>query len=546
MSKKTLLILILPAVVIAITGWLGVAGLQGEEPRRALVSIEMMKSGEYIFPHMFGWMYYNKPPFFNWVMIGIFQIMGTFNEWAVRLPSILALLLLSFLNWRIVRQYINPETAVLSSLFILTNADTLFYGTLVSGEIDLLFSLIVYLQVMTFFVLLQREQFLIMFLVSYFFAGIGFLTKGLPALPFQFLTIVATLILFKKWRLLFSYQHLAGILIFLLITVGYIMLLASDGQELPFIIRQFKEASQRTGLETPVIDTVAGTLIFPFRIIYMLMPYTLFFGLLLHKKAWSHLKKNKLIFFSIIFILINIPIYWFTGDFKGRYIYPFIPFICIILGYLVVEFSDQLTTYRKWIDRILSIAFIVAPFALTATFFIPDLKKAAIHVPLNIFLILFTTFLAYLFFKFGKERIYLVVLLMITLRFGMNNTYVQALKNENHAAYYSKLINDSEAIMAGQQIFMSGPPFEYESEFSLGPIRLDIESLKTAPYIAFQIPYYITLKTDKLVLYEEQIKPGKRYLIQERYVRNDSIDPLLRIKDYFIQQEWVLIDKPAN
>lgn len=538
-----LLLIILPAAVISIIGWLGVAGLQGEEPRRALVSIEMMKSGEYFFPHMFGWMYYNKPPFFNWIMIGIFKIMGTFNEWAVRLPSILALLLLSFLNWRIVRKYVNAETGLLSSLFILTNADTLFYGTLVSGEIDLLFSLIIYLQVITFFIFLQKEKFLTMFVVSYFFTGIGFLTKGLPALPFQFLTLIATLILFKKWRLLFSFQHFTGILVFLLIAGGYIALLATDGQELPFIIRQFKEASQRTGLETPIIDTISDALLFPFRIIYMLMPYTLFLGFLFHKKIWTQLKDNKLIYFSLIFILVNIPIYWLTGDFKGRYIYPFIPFICIILGYLVMKFSDQFPATKKWIERILAFAFMVTPMALTATFFIPALKGASVNVPFQIILILATSFLAFLFFKFRKERIYLVILLMVFLRLGMNNTYVQALKNENHAAYYSKMINGSEAINADRQIFMSGPPFAYESEYSLGPIKLDVESLNTAPYIAFQIPYYITLKTNQLVLYEERMEPGKRYLIQERYVNGDSIQPMLRIKDYFIQQTWVLIDK---
>ena len=98
MSRKILIIIIVPTALLALFGWLGVYGLQGEEPRRALISIEMLKDGDYIFPHMFGWMYYNKPPLFNWLMVGFFQIMGTINEWAVRMPSTLSIIFLAFLN----------------------------------------------------------------------------------------------------------------------------------------------------------------------------------------------------------------------------------------------------------------------------------------------------------------------------------------------------------------------------------------------------------------------------------------------------------------
>lgn len=156
MSRKILIIIIVPTALLALFGWLGVYGLQGEEPRRALISIEMLKDGDYIFPHMFGWMYYNKPPLFNWLMVGFFQIMGTINEWAVRMPSTLSIIFLAFLNWKFARNFIDDKTALFSSFFILTNAEVLFYGSVYSGEIDLFFALLVYLQVMSFFIFLAR------------------------------------------------------------------------------------------------------------------------------------------------------------------------------------------------------------------------------------------------------------------------------------------------------------------------------------------------------------------------------------------------------
>ena len=48
MSRKILIIIIVPTALLALFGWLGVYGLQGEEPRRALISIEMLKDGDLI------------------------------------------------------------------------------------------------------------------------------------------------------------------------------------------------------------------------------------------------------------------------------------------------------------------------------------------------------------------------------------------------------------------------------------------------------------------------------------------------------------------
>jgi 4-amino-4-deoxy-L-arabinose transferase-like glycosyltransferase len=53
---------------------LNIVELRGEEPRRAIVAMEMDITGEYVVPKINGWNYYNKPPLFNWVLAGLFQI----------------------------------------------------------------------------------------------------------------------------------------------------------------------------------------------------------------------------------------------------------------------------------------------------------------------------------------------------------------------------------------------------------------------------------------------------------------------------------------
>ena len=105
---------------------LGELNLQGEEPRRAVVSIEMLESGEYIVPHALGWEYYNKPPVFNWVLAGFIYLAGSTSEFVLRLPSLVFLLLWAFVHYKVSSQFFSKKIALLSAFFLITVPDLFF------------------------------------------------------------------------------------------------------------------------------------------------------------------------------------------------------------------------------------------------------------------------------------------------------------------------------------------------------------------------------------------------------------------------------------
>ena len=59
-----LLLFALPAFFIN----LGLLPLFADEPTRANVALEMILSGNYSVPTIGGEYYYNKPPFYNWIL----------------------------------------------------------------------------------------------------------------------------------------------------------------------------------------------------------------------------------------------------------------------------------------------------------------------------------------------------------------------------------------------------------------------------------------------------------------------------------------------
>src|ERR1043165_5420135 len=102
-DKTVFLIGFLVLYVLSVIIHFGYYPLNGDEPRRAIVAIEMRQSGNFIMPTTLGWEYYNKPPLFNWIISALMFITGSESEWVVRLPSLIAILLWGFCNFKILK-----------------------------------------------------------------------------------------------------------------------------------------------------------------------------------------------------------------------------------------------------------------------------------------------------------------------------------------------------------------------------------------------------------------------------------------------------------
>ncbi|MFT4660544.1 MAG: 4-amino-4-deoxy-L-arabinose transferase-like glycosyltransferase [Flavobacteriales bacterium] len=346
-TENQILLITFLLLFIVIFGWNNVLELRAEEPRRAIVSIEMLLRGEYLIPQIHNWGYYNKPPVFNWCMLFFLNIFGSFDEWVVRLPSLLSYFATALLIFITVKRFLTKGVALFSSLFFLTTADILFYGTVNAGEIDLFFTLVVFGQVMSIFVFYERKQFFLMFFLSYLFAAIGTLTKGPPSIAFQGLTLLPWLLLNRRWRLLFNWKHFLSIAVFITIVGGYFFQYSKYNDAIGFMVRLFKEASQRSGMEQNIWDTIKESAFFPLYLAQLMLPWTLLVFFFFRKKFISVIKSNAILHFSLIFIIFNIPIYWFTADHKARYLYPFFPFFCILFSYFFVNAPTYLQKSKK-------------------------------------------------------------------------------------------------------------------------------------------------------------------------------------------------------
>ena len=193
---------------------LGSLAIKGEEGRRILPAIEMLKTGDYVVPQVGSNPYFRKPPLVNWLVALSFRIFGVRNEWTARLPSALAVLAVAIAFVTVARASLGPKGSMIAALIWLTNIGMIEKGRLI--EIEGLYvslcglAIIFWLSFWT-----QKKSSWLIWVPASIFLGLGILTKGPTLLVFFYAIVLAVLWQNKDWRLLLHLAHFVALAIML-------------------------------------------------------------------------------------------------------------------------------------------------------------------------------------------------------------------------------------------------------------------------------------------------------------------------------------------
>lgn len=484
---------------------LGYLPLNGEEPRRAVVSIEMLESGNYIMPTTMGWEYYNKPPMYNWIISFFMYITGSTSEAAVRLPSLFFILTWGACNYLLMKRFFPRAIAALSSLFLVTSFDIFFWGLSNGGEIDIFYSFIVYLQVIFIFYFNQRKKWTALFTVSYLFCAIGFLTKGFPSLLFEGLTLLAACAYNRSIRLVFRWQHLAGLAVFTILVGGYLYAYSFYSSPSRLLANLLKEAFNKSALGEHPERFLKKVIAYPLSFFKLLLPWSLIL-LLLFKKHRFTLWQHPLLRFSLLFLLFNIPVYWFTGIPKMRYVYMFLPFCMIILAYILYKFREEYpgllyktTSYLSLVFVAVLIAIVIVPFFISVEFAWLFVAVALISVYIV---------------KYGAIKRHPVLYFaagIVLLRFIYASVFIPV-QYEHSRLKYDKQMAELAMINHFKPVSIYMKPEILDLTIDLKISRLRFGTFPAIPYLSYQMPYYYYRASGHVVKYDTTLQNDKSYI----------------------------------
>lgn len=189
---------------------LGDSPVRGEEPRRARVSIEMMESGDWVVPREQGEPFRSRPPFQNWVLAGTFALLGNHGPVAIRLPSVLAVLLTVWVLYGYSRGFLGRAGSLTAAVAYPTFGEMFQTGR--QAETEALYVFLVGGSLIAWHWGFTRgwNRYLV-WTVAYVLAACAALTKGGLQPPVYLLgTIGFYLLLTRRPGALFSVAHLVG------------------------------------------------------------------------------------------------------------------------------------------------------------------------------------------------------------------------------------------------------------------------------------------------------------------------------------------------
>lgn len=439
--------------------------LLSDEPTRAIVTLEMILSGNYITPTINGEFYYNKPPLFNWMLAGFIHLSGMKNELIFRLPTVISLILTAITIYFFSKKSLGKTGAFVAGLMLITSARVLFWDSF-QGLIDVTYSLVTLLSFVALYSFSQRRNWLAMFVITYALAATGYLMKGLPSLAFQAISLTVWLLHEKSFRKLFTFQHMAGVAIFLLITGSYYFAYLQTNSLRDVFSTLLDQSNRINDKEGSFLSWFSHLLIFPFEMSYQFAPWTLLLLLLFNKRIRTTIINDKFTRFNLLIFASNIIIYWISADMRPRYLFMLFPLLFMILAkaYLASEII------KSRLSKIINITFKVTAIAGSVSLLFYLFWNETSHLPgvrvIIPVLFLISVSATVLTFKLPGQQLLLLIIVLLSVKTGFNTFNLPARYNSYPDAGYREGEIKAGQLAKGYETYILGDtPFNHDASF---------------------------------------------------------------------------------
>ena len=217
MPRKYWLMLFIAAAVLLFAGNGSLLVTDSVESNYALTAKEMVLSGDWLSPQIYGYYWYDKPIFFYWLTALAYKIFG-FTEFASRFfPALFGLGGLALVAWG-GSKLDNERSGFCSALVLLSSVEFFLISKSVITDAVLFFF---FSATLLFFYLGYRDGKARYWYIMYAAAGFSVLTKGPIGVLLPGLIITLFLLWQRDWRVLKRMRLASGTLLCLAVAVPW-------------------------------------------------------------------------------------------------------------------------------------------------------------------------------------------------------------------------------------------------------------------------------------------------------------------------------------
>ncbi|MEN6413620.1 MAG: glycosyltransferase family 39 protein [Veillonellales bacterium] len=192
------------------------------EANYALTAKEMLLSGDWLSPRIYGQFWFDKPVMIYWLIAISYKIFGI-TEFAARFPAgVFSAGSVAFAYWFANRLFYSRRTGILSAIVLATSLEFSLLAKMIITDAVLFFFSSVSLAV---FYLGLREEKKFWYVIAYVTAGLAVLTKGPIGLLLPGLIVFSYIIVTRQWVLFTKLFLIPGLVCFSLVAVPWYWLM---------------------------------------------------------------------------------------------------------------------------------------------------------------------------------------------------------------------------------------------------------------------------------------------------------------------------------
>ena len=303
----------------------------GEESRWGTAAREMLASGDWIVTRQQGHVFSERPPMTVWAIAAVGWLCGEVDPIAVRLPSVIAVVLTALLIYGYARMCLSQFAAWTGALVYASMAQVVQIGRM--GESEALFALLVSASLLLWHLgYLHHWRPLVAWSLGFGFAALAALVKG-PQAPVYFVAIVGIYLFVQRdWRYILSWQAAVGSLLFFTIVLAW---------QIPFYLATDWTTSVATwtGLtqDRLYLSGLATHLALqPLETFICLMPWSpLLIALASRRTRMLLAARADIVRFLLIGMAVAYPSVWIAAGGRGRYFMPLYPCVAVLIALVI-------------------------------------------------------------------------------------------------------------------------------------------------------------------------------------------------------------------
>ena len=474
------------ALLLSIPAFLINLGLQSfieDESIRALVTLEMKYSGNLITPTLNGSYYYYKPPLYNWILLGFYNLFGVANEWTTRIPTVFFTFLMSWFIYKMNRYYLDKKTSIYIAFAFLTCGRILFWDSFL-GLIDIAFSLAMYALMVLIYHWGSKGQWTKMYIVAYLLTTAGYMLKGFPAFIFLGMSLAVFWFLSKQWKKIFHPANFVGLGLMCALIGTYYFLYNGIHDVTESFAPLLDQSTRRTVVMHKIVDAVKHFFTYPFENLYHFLPWSILSLLFIRKDLLELLKKNSYVQYITIAFLANILVYWLSVEVYARYVLMMAPMIFTVHFYLYRNEIGLNSWRTKALSYLLKLVVLLLPVATLFMVFNPGIDHISNGLFYLILIVGFQIIFAFIYFVNVENRVMILVIMCLIIRIGFDLIVLDDRHQRDYATYTKQEATRIGEKYKGRQLelYKSGK-IDYTGSFYLAKARGEITQRKQDDFV---------------------------------------------------------------